>query len=71
MAGQDTNLRNPSINLYRLSDPATGEFVHFTKLGERTKKSKEAWIGSADMVRAVRKRFPHTRTMQIERIYRG
>ena len=65
-----TDLRNPSVNLYRLQDAVTGEFVHFTCLDRRTKNSREAWIGSHDMVAKVRAQFPHTRNMMIERVYR-
>lgn len=64
-------LRSSSTNLFRLYDPASGEFVHFSLLDQRTKKASLAWIGDIEMVGVVRERFPHTQKMAIERIKRG
>lgn len=51
--------------LYRLQCPITGHYLHFTRLDLTTQDDRQAWCGTENMIKGVRKVHPHTRGFKI------
>lgn len=51
--------------LYRLRDPVTGKYLHFTRLDLTTNDERQAWCGTEKMIEGVREARPETQKFQI------
>lgn len=52
----------------RLVDMVSGEFLLMTDLTKRTRDPRWAWMGNERQAHVVRARFPHSRSMVLQRV---